>query len=68
MIRPDPKQIKAIAMIAKQFPDLLEYLEMWRLHELETLPSVTNNVALQQGRCQVLGEIVKLVKEAPTNM
>jgi len=68
MIRPDPKQIKAIAMIAKQFPDLLEYLEMWRLHELETLPSVTNNVALQQGRCQVLGEIVKLVKEAPTKM
>lgn len=66
MIRPDVKTLQGLAAVNKQYPEVLEFIEAWRLHELETLPSVINNVALQQGRCQVLGEIVKLVKEAPS--
>jgi len=66
MIRPDAKTLQSMAAVSKQFPEILEFIEAWRLHELETLPSVINNVALQQGRCQVLGEIVKLIKEAPS--
>ena len=66
MIRPDAKTLQSLAVINKQYPEVLEFIDTWRLRELETLPSVINNVALQQGRCQVLGEIVKLVKEAPS--
>lgn len=66
MIRPDAKTLQGLAIVAKQYPEVLDFFDAWRLRELETLPSVTNNVALQQGRCQVLGEIVKLVKEAPS--
>ena len=66
MKRPDERTLKALAYVAKQFPEIKEWLDNWRMHELETLPSVTNNVTLQQGRCQVLGEIVKLIKEAPS--
>tara|TARA_R100000231_G_scaffold130646_1_gene102399 strand:+ start:694 stop:909 length:216 start_codon:yes stop_codon:yes gene_type:complete len=66
MIRPDAKTLHSLAAVSKQFPEVLEFIDAWRLHELETLPSVMNNVALQQGRCQVLGEISKLITEAPS--
>ena len=68
MIRPDAKTLHSLAAVNKQYPEILEFIDTWRLHELETLPSVINNVALQQGRCQVLGEISKLVREAPTTV
>lgn len=35
------------------------------MSELERLPSAGQNVALAQGRCQVLGELYKLVSESP---
>jgi hypothetical protein len=35
------------------------------MSELERLPSVGQNVTLAQGRCQVLGELYKLVSESP---
>lgn len=65
MIRPDPKVVKAFAITSRQYPEILEYLESWRMRELEQLPSAINNAALMQGRCQVLNEIYKLVKESP---
>jgi hypothetical protein len=65
MIRPDEKTVKAFALAVRQFPEVLEYLAAWRLHELEQLPNAINNAALMQGRCQVLGEIYKLAKESP---
>lgn len=68
MIRPDAKTLQSMAAVAKQFPEVLEFIDTWRLHELETLPSVINNVTLQQGRCQVLGEISKVMKEAPSTV
>jgi hypothetical protein len=65
MIRPDPKVIKALAVTARQYPEVLEWLRDWRQHELEQLPMAVNNPAPLQGRCQVLGELYKLVKDAP---
>jgi len=65
MIRPDLKVVKALATVERQHTDILIWLEAWRKHELDQLPNVTQNVALAQGRCQILNEIVKLIKESP---
>jgi hypothetical protein len=65
VIRPDERVIKALAVTARQYPEVLEWLRDWRQHELEQLPMAVNNPAPLQGRCQVLGELYKLVKEAP---
>lgn len=65
MIRPDERVTKALAVTARQYPEVLEWLRDWRQHELEQLPIAVNNPAPLQGRCQVLGELYKLVKEAP---
>jgi hypothetical protein len=65
MIRPDQKVIKALAVTARQYPEVVEWLRGWRQHELEQLPLAVNNPAPLQGRCQVLGELYKLVSEAP---
>jgi hypothetical protein len=35
------------------------------MHELERLPSATNNPAVFQGRCQILGELYEFAKESP---
>jgi len=66
MIRPEPKVIKAVATAVRQFPEILEFLEQWRMHELENLPVTINNPAVSQGRCQVLGELYKFAKDAPS--
>jgi hypothetical protein len=65
MIRPDPKVIKALAVTARSYPEVLDWLRDWRQHELEQLPMAVNNPAPLQGRCQVLGELYRLVKDAP---
>jgi len=66
MIRPDPKVIKAVALAVRQYPEILNYLEEWRMHELEMLPNAINNPAVSQGRCQVLGELYRFAKDAPS--
>ena len=65
MIKPEPQVVKALALVVRQHPELLEWLEQWEMHELRRLPSAVNNPAVFQGRCQVLGEIASLAKEAP---
>ena len=65
MLRPDPEITKQFANAVRQHPGLLQWLQEWRMHELEQLPYALNNPALQQGRCQVLGELVKFAKDAP---
>ena len=52
-------------MFSNQLCDILNFLEQWHKHELEQLPNVTQNVALAQGRCQVLKELVELIKKSP---
>jgi hypothetical protein len=65
MIRPSPNVVKALATVSRQYPELKEWLGEWRTLEVDRLPSVTQNVALAQGRCQVLVELTKLLNEAP---
>jgi len=65
LIRPEPKIIHALSVMVRQHPELLDWLQEWHDHELKQLPNVTTNVALAQGRCQVLGELVRVAKESP---
>lgn len=65
MKRPDPDVVKALALTVRQFPDVQRWIEDWYRHELEQLPSVGQNVALAQGRCQVLKELHDLMKKSP---
>lgn len=65
MIRPEPEVIQAFGAAVRQYPAIAEWLAQWRQHELEQLPNVTQNAALAQGRCQVLGELSKFVSESP---
>lgn len=62
---PEPKVIKAIGTVVRQYPEILEWLGEWRTNELEALPYTSNSAALAQGRCQVLGELYKFAKESP---
>lgn len=65
MIRPSPQVTKALATSVRQFPVLLEWLREWEMQELRRLPSVVDNTGIYQGRCQVLGELVKFASDAP---
>lgn len=65
MIKPEPRIIHALAASVRQYPELLDWIRDWRMHELEQLPNTQNNTALSQGRCQVLGELYKFAKDAP---
>lgn len=65
MIRPEPKVVKAVASAVRQYPEIMQFLDTWRMHELEMLPNAINNPAISQGRCQVLGELYRFAKDAP---
>lgn len=65
MIRPDPQVIKALGATVRQFPVLLDWLREWEMSELRRLPSAVDNTGIYQGRCQVLGELVKFASDAP---
>jgi gamma-glutamylcyclotransferase (GGCT)/AIG2-like uncharacterized protein YtfP len=65
MIRPEPKVVKAVASAVRQYPEIMQFLDTWRTHELEMLPNAINNPAISQGRCQVLGELYRFAKDAP---
>lgn len=65
MIRPDPELVEKLARVASHYPDVVEWLNDWRMHELEQLPNVAPNVVgVAQGRCQVLTELCKLVNNS----
>jgi hypothetical protein len=66
MIRPEPQVVKILGSTVRQNPDVLAWAESWYRHELETLPHAINTTALYQGRCQVLGELVKFLREVPS--
>lgn len=65
MIKPEPRTVKMMATVVRQHPELLEWLDSWRLHELEQLPSALTHTAVSQGRCQVLGELYRFAKNSP---
>ena len=65
MIRPDAQVIKALANSVRQFPALVDWLREWEMAELRRLPNAVENTGIYQGRCQVLGELVKFATDAP---
>ena len=65
MINPKPEVVKSLATVSRSYPEIVGWLKEWRDHELKTLPSVLQNTALAQGRCQVLSEITKLIEQSP---
>lgn len=65
MISRDLQTQTALAQVAKVYPQVVEYLRAWELSELHKLPFNTTNTAVAQGRCQVLGELIKTIEQAP---
>jgi hypothetical protein len=65
VIRPTDEVVKAMALIVRQYPQVLTFLTEWKAHELEQLPYAGNTSAVSQGRCQVLAELVKLATNSP---
>lgn len=65
MMRPDPQIVAQMAQVVRQYPELLIWLQDWRMSELERLPSAVDSTGIFQGRCQVLGELVKFASDAP---
>jgi hypothetical protein len=66
--RPSNEVIEDAARVAKHNVRLLEFLRDWEKRELAELPVRTDNVAVGQGRCQVLQELVKFLDEAPSTV
>lgn len=65
MIRPDNDVLQQLARISGTYPEVLRWLNDWRMRELEQLPNVASTVVgVAQGRCQVLTELCKLVNTA----
>lgn len=64
MQRPNEDETQAISQTAIHYTKVLTYIERCYRHELESLPFATTNTEVAKGRCQVLGEIMKLLQSA----
>jgi len=64
-MRPDNDMIEIMARIVRQYPQFLEFVDRWKQQELDQLPAVHENTALAQGRCLLLQEMHKHLKDAP---
>lgn len=65
MVKLDPRTQKSMQLIARQFPEFVDFLEFWKKSELEQLPDVAVNTGVAQGRCKVLKELTQAFREAP---
>ena len=65
MIRPDPQTIKGLAQAVRQHPEILAWMENVFAHEIKRLPWAVDNPTVFQGRCQMLMELMEVLKEAP---
>ncbi len=66
MIRAEPRQLKALAHVADHQPDVMSFLESVLQKELGSLPYAVERPALFMGRCQMITEICKYFREAPS--
>jgi hypothetical protein len=57
--QPTEEQRHQLAQLARNYPHVLTWINEWYSEELTRLPSVSVNVALAQGRCLVLSELIK---------
>jgi hypothetical protein len=65
MLKPQPPELRALAMFVRQYPDFVRWMESEYMRELENLPVAQTNTAVAQGRCQVWGELVRLFRDSP---
>ena len=64
MPRPNNDVLIEAERVAKSSVKLVEFLREWEERELRELPFRKDNVAVGQGRCQVIGELVKFFEES----
>jgi hypothetical protein len=64
-LRPTAEVIRALAVVSRSHPIVTAYIAEWAAKELSQLPYASGNSAVSQGRCQVLGELNKLLQDAP---
>ena len=67
MIRLEGEQIQALVQVGNQVR-FVQLLKDWKDQELGLLPQRMQNVAVFQGRCQVLDELIKAIETAPDLM
>ena len=65
MLKPQPPEMKGLALFVRQYPDFLSWMKAEYQRELEKLPYAQTNAAVAQGRCQVWSELVDLFDKSP---
>ena len=65
MIQATDEIVKLLAVTSRHHPVLKEWFRDWYEAELTKLPYALSNTGVQQGRAQVLSELVKLIDKAP---
>ena len=65
MIQPSATVVRALAHISQNVPAVRDWIVECADTELNRLPQTVNNMAVAQGRCQVLEELRKLLIDAP---
>jgi len=65
MIKPSDELVKVIAVTSSRHPEFKKFFQEWYMAELTKLPNALNNTGVQQGRAQVLTELMKLIEQAP---
>lgn len=63
-MRPTDDEAMSIANVAKGHVRFVEFVQRWRLTELERLPAAMTSVERMQGRCQILGELEAFLQAA----
>ncbi len=58
--------IDKMAGLIREHPEVVEWITAWYTEELRRLPSTVQSVAVAQGRCQALGELVRFLVDAPS--
>lgn len=66
-MRPTPDELESIAKVAKAHVRFVEFIQRWRITELERLPTAMTGVERMQGRCQVLRELNDFLQPAAGN-
>lgn len=65
MIKPEPRVIHGLALAVTQHAEVRVWLQGMLDWELARLPYVVEHVAISQGRCQMLEELIKFVDGVP---
>ena len=60
----DARMVQTTLQIVTHHSAFVEWVEAWRLTELERLAYVKGDVGVQQGRVQILDELSKMFRNA----